>query len=326
MPNSKDMLIAVTGPNGFIGQHLSSFILEVGLPLREIKLTRAGGVFGIASIDSATDWSEALADVEVVIHCASRVHVLDDQAADPLAAYRAVNVAGTQRLAIQAAELGVKRLIFLSSIKVNGEGTSAGNSFNELSPAAPLDPYGISKLEAEQALQQVSAQTGLEVVIVRPPLVYGPGVRANFLRLLRLVQRQIPLPLGAVHNQRSLIYVSNLVSFLTACALQPAAAGRTFLIADAEPLPTPELVQQLALALKTKPRLLPVPPSLLSLLGRLSGKQAEFSRLTGSLLIDPSEAFQTLNWQPPFSTAEGLQITADWFLASQKAAVVRSNQ
>ena len=324
MPNSKDLLIAVTGSNGFIGQHLSSFILEVGLPLREIKRTGVGGVFGIASIDSATDWSEALSGVDVVIHCASRVHVLHDQVADPLAAYRAVNVAGTQRLAIQAAQLGVKRLIFLSSIKVNGEGTRSGASFNGLSPAAPLDPYGISKLEAEQALHQVSAQTGLEVVLVRPPLVYGPGVRANFLRLLRLVQRQIPLPLGAVHNQRSLIYVCNLVSFLAACALQPVAAGRTFLIADAEPLSTPELVQQLALALKTKPRLLPVPPSLLSLLGRLSGKQAEFSRLTGSLVIDPSEAFQSLNWQPPFSTAEGLQITADWFLASQNATVAHS--
>ena len=320
------MLIAVTGASGFVGRHLCSHLSREGHQPRVIQRRFAHGTFQIPGIDSSTDWFDAFSDVDVVIHCASRVHVLDDQVADPLAAYRAVNVAGTQRLAIQAAELGVKRLIFLSSIKVNGEGTSAGQSFNCLSPAAPLDPYGISKLEAEQALHQVSTQTGLEVVVVRPPLVYGPSVRVNFLRLLRLVQRQIPLPLGAVHNQRSLIYVGNLVSFLTACALQPAAAGRTFLIADAEPLSTPELVQQLALALKTKPRLLPVPPSLLSLLGRLSGKQAEFSRLTGSLLIDPSEAFQMLNWQPPFSTAEGLQITADWFLASQKAAVVQSNQ
>jgi len=318
------MLIAVTGANGFVGQHLCSHLSREGHQPRLIQRRFAQGTFQIPGIVSSTDWSDALSGVDVVIHCASRVHVLHDQVADPLAAYRAVNVAGTQRLAIQAAELGVKRLIFLSSIKVNGEGTRSGASFNGLSPAAPLDPYGISKLEAEQALHQVSAQTGLEVVIVRPPLVYGPGVRANFLRLLRLVQRQIPLPLGAVHNQRSLLYVGNLVSFLTACALQPAAAGRTFLIADAEPLSTPELVQQLALALKTKPRLLPVPPSLLSLLGRLSGKQAEFSRLTGSLVIDPSEAFQTLNWQPPFSTAEGLQITADWFLASQKEAVAQS--
>ena len=299
-------------------------MLKVGLPLRQIQRNVIGKKFGVTSIDGSTDLSDALSGVDVVIHCASRVHVLHDQVADPLAAYRAVNVAGTQRLAIQAAELGVKRLIFLSSIKVNSESTRSGMSINALSPAAPLDPYGISKLEAEQALQQVSAKTGLEVVVVRPPLVYGPGVRANFLRLLRLVQRQIPLPLGAVHNQRSLIYVGNLVSFLAACALQPAAAGRTFLIADAEPLSTPELVQQLALALKTKPRLLPVHPSLLSLLGRLTGKQAEFSRLTGSLVIDPSEAFQTLNWQPPISTAEGLLITADWFLASQNATVAQS--
>ena len=320
------MFIAVTGANGFVGRHLCSLLSREGHQIRLIQRRFAQGTFQIAGIDSSTDWSDALSGVDVVIHCASRVHVLQDQVADPLAAYRVVNVAGTQRLAIQAAQLGVKRLIFLSSIKVNGEGTRSGASFNGLSPAAPLDPYGISKLEAEQALHQVSAQTGLEVVIVRPPLVYGPSVRANFLRLLRLVQRQIPLPLGAVHNQRSLIYVGNLVSFLAACALQPVAAGRTLLIADAEPLSTSELVQKLAFALKTKPRLLPVPPSLLSLLGRLSGKQAEFSRLTGSLVIDPTEAFQTLNWQPPFSTAEGLRITADWFLASQKAAVVRSNQ
>ena len=318
------MVIAVTGANGFVGSHLCSHLTRECHQPRLIQRRFAQGTFQIPGIDSSTDWSDALSGVDVVIHCASRVHVLDDQVADPLAAYRAVNVAGTQRLAIQAAELGVKRLIFLSSIKVNGEGTRAGQFFNGLSPAAPLDPYGISKLEAEQALHQVSTQTGLEVVIVRPPLVYGPGVRANFLRLLRLVQRQIPLPLGAVHNQRSLIYVGNLVSFLAACALQPAAAGRTFLIADAEPLSTPELVQQLALALKTKPLLLPAPPSLLSLLGRLSGKQAEFSRLTGSLVIDPSEAFQTLNWHPPFTTSEGLQITADWFLASQNAILSQS--
>lgn len=320
------MLIAVTGANGFVGRHLCCHLTRVGHQTRFIQRRFAHATFQIPGIDSSTDWSDVLSGVDVVIHCASRVHVLHDQVADPLAAYRAVNVAGTQRLAIQAAELGVKRLIFLSSIKVNGESTRSGFSFNGLSPAAPLDPYGISKLEAEQGLYQVSTQTGLEVVVVRPPLVYGPGVRANFLRLLRLVQRQVPLPLGAVRNQRSLIYVGNLVSFLTTCALQPAAAGRTFLIADPEPLSTSELVQQLALALQTKPRLLPVPPSLLSLLGRVSGKQAEFSRLTGSLVIDSSEAFQTLNWQPPFSTAEGLQITADWFLASQTLAFAQSNQ
>ena len=317
-------LTAVTGSNGFIASHLTSFLRKDHFSLREIQRNSSVQVGCVSSINASTDWSDALSGVDVVIHCASRVHVLHDQVSDPLSAYRAVNVAGTKRLAIQAAELGVKRLIFLSSIKVNGEGTRSGMSLNGLSPAVPLDPYGISKLEAEQALHQVSSQTGLEVVVVRPPLVYGPGVRANFLRLLRLVQRQIPLPLGAVHNQRSLIYVGNLVSFLAACALQPAAAGRTFLIADAEPLSTPELVQQLALALQTKPRLLPVPPSLLSLLGRLTGKQAEFSRLTGSLVIDPSEAFQALNWQPPFTTAEGLQITADWFLASQNAIVAHS--
>ena len=320
------MIIAVTGANGFVGSHLCSHLTKEGHHTCLIQRPAAQGAFQIPGIDSSTDWSDALSGVDIVIHCASRVHVLQDQVADPLAAYRAVNVAGTQRLAIQAAQLGVKRLIFLSSIKVNGECTRSGMSFNGLSPAVPLDPYGISKLEAEQALYQVSAQTGLEVVVVRPPLVYGPGVSANFLRLLRLVQRQIPLPLRSVHNQRSLLYVGNLVSFLTACALQPVAAGRTFLIADSEPLSTPELVQKLALALKTKPRLLPVPASLLSLLGRLSGKQAEFSRLTGSLVIDPSEAFQTLNWQPPFSTAEGLQITADWFLASQTDAFAQSNQ
>jgi nucleoside-diphosphate-sugar epimerase len=324
MSNSINSLIAITGASGFVGSNLTSFLQNLGIQCRQLSRRKHFDGYTIQTINSLTDWSTVLSNVDVVIHCASRVLVLHDHVADPLTAYRSVNVAGTRRLAFQAAELGVKRLVFLSSIKVNGECTRSGEFFNSRSPAAPLDPYGISKFEAEQALHQVSVQTGLEVVIVRPPLVYGPGVRANFLRLLRLVQRQIPLPLGAVHNQRSLIYVGNLVSFLAACALQPAAAGRTLLIADAEPLSTPELVQQLALALKTKPRVIPVTPSLLSLLGRLSGKQAEFSRLTGSLVIDPSEAFQTLNWQPPFSTAEGLQITADWFLASQKEAVAQS--
>jgi len=318
------MLIAVTGANGFVGHHLCYHLNIEGHLVRPLQRPAAETAVQISDINASTDWSEALGGVDVVIHSASRVHVLHDQTSEPLSAYRAVNVAGTRQLALQAVALGVKRLVFLSSIKVNGEGTPAGSVFTSLSPAGPLDPYAISKLEAEQVLHEIAVQTGLEIVIVRPPLVYGAGVRANFLRLLRLVKRQIPLPLGRVQNQRSLIYVGNLVSFLTACALQPAAAGRTFLIADAEPLSTPELVQQLALTLRTNPRLLPIPTSLLSLLGRLSGKQAEFSRLTGSLVIDPSEAFHTLNWQPPFSTAEGLQITADWFLASQLAAVAQS--
>jgi len=318
------MLIAVTGANGFVGHHLCSHLVTEGHLVRPLQRHAAETAIQIADINASTDWSGALGGVDVVIHCASRVHVLHDQASEPLSAYCAVNVAGTRQLALQAAALGVKRLVFLSSIKVNGEGTPAGSVFTSLSPAGPLDPYAISKLEAEQVLHEVAAQTGLEIVIVRPPLVFGPGVRANFLRLLRLVKRQIPLPLGRVQNQRSLIYVGNLVSFLTACALQPAAVGRSFLIADAKPISTPELVQQLALALRTNSRLLPIPTSFLSLLGRLSGKQAEFSRLTGSLVIDPREAFYTLNWQPPFSTAEGLQITADWFLASQIAAVAQS--
>jgi len=318
------MLFAVTGANGFVGHHLCSHLNTEGHLVRPLQRRAAETAVQISDINASTDWSGALGGVDVVIHCASRVHVLYDQASEPLSAYRAVNVAGTRQLALQAVALGVKRLVFLSSIKVNGEGTPAGSAFTSLSPAGPLDPYAISKLEAEQALHEVAAQTNLEIVIVRPPLVFGSGVRANFLRLLRLVKRQIPLPLGRVQNQRSLIYVCNLVGFLTACALQPAAAGRTFLIADAKPLSTPELVQQLALALRTNSRLLPIPTSFLSLLGRLSGKQAEFSRLTGSLVIDPSEAFQTLNWKPPFSTAEGLQITADWFLASQNTAVAQS--
>lgn len=318
------MLIAVTGANGFVGHHLCSHLNTEGHLVRPLQRRAAETAVQILDINASTDWSRALGGVDVVIHCASRVHVLHDQASDPLSAFRAVNVAGTRQLAIQAAALGVKRLVFLSSIKVNGEGTPAVSAFTSLSPDDPLDPYAISKLEAEQALHEVAAQTGIEIVIVRPPLVFGPGVRANFLRLLLLVKRQIPLPLGRVQNQRSLIYIGNLVSFLAACALHPAAVGRSFLIADAKPLSTPELVKQLALALKIKPRLLPVPTSLVSLLGLVSGKQAEFSRLTSSLVIDPSEAFHTLNWQPPFSTAEGLQITADWFLSSQIAAIAQS--
>lgn len=311
------MLIAVTGSNGFVGSHLCNYLYNQGHHVRFIQRVASPGCFQIPSIDSQTDWSNILQGVDVVIHCASRVHIMNDKITDPLKAYREVNVAGTQRLALSASALGVKRLVFLSSIKVNGECTKPGFPFTNKSLPAPDDPYSVSKFEAELALTSVSQQTGLEVVIVRPPLVYGPHVRANFLRLLHLVGSKIPLPLGAVWNQRSIIYVGNLVSFLSICALHSDAAGRRFLISDGEPISTAKLIQIIASEMHCKSPLISVPPFLLKFIARLLGRYSQLSRLTDSLVVESNDSFQLLSWRPPFPTVEGIRVTVKWFLNCQ---------
>ncbi len=240
-----------------------------------------------------------------------------ETASDALQAYRVVNVAGTRNLAEQAAALGVKRLVYLSSIKVNGERTEGESRFARNDEPLPEDPYGISKWEAEQALWDVSARTGLEVVVVRPPLVYGPGVKGNFWRLLRLVASGVPLPLGAVCNRRSLVGLDNLVDLLTRCVDHPAAAGQTFLVSDNHDLSTPALICRLARALGKSPRLLPVPPSMLRLAGSITGKAAEVERLIGSLQVDITHTREVLNWIPPMSVDEGLRKTAEWYLSQR---------
>jgi nucleoside-diphosphate-sugar epimerase len=251
--------------------------------------------------------------VEVVIHLAARVHVMQENAADPLAEFRSVNTTGTEHLARCAAASGVKRMVYASSIKVNGEQTSGGRKFSAADTPAPQDPYGVSKWEAEQALRRVSRETGLEIVIIRPPLVYGPGVKGNFAQMLKAVARGIPLPFASLQNQRSLIYLGNLVDALIACATHPAAPGKTFLVCDGEDVSTPDLLRQLAAAMGVPSRLLPCSPALLRFAGRLTGKSQQVERLLGSLQVDGDKIRRDLNWVPPYSLQQGLQATAEWY-------------
>ncbi len=311
------MKVLLTGATGFVGRGvLARLRQENDVQVRVAQRGRAApwpeGV-EVAQIDGlsvAQSWDEALQGVEVVIHCAARVHVMDEQAADPLAEFRAVNVEATCHLAQQAAAAGVTRFVFVSSIKVNGEETAAGRPFTADATPRPQDAYGQSKLEAEQALFAIAAQTGLEVVVVRPPLVYGPGVKANFASLMRALQRRLPLPFGAIDNRRSLVARDNLVDLLLCCARHPAAAGQVFLVSDGEDLSTAQLCRGLSQALGVRPRLLPVPPALLRLLGRLTGRSQQVQRLLGSLQVDISATCRRLDWRPPVRVEQALRETA----------------
>jgi len=316
--------IAVTGALGFVGSALCSSVVAEGYAARAVVrfldsiATVAGlDVVAVGQIDERTDWSAALAGVDCVIHCAARAHVMFETEADALAAYRAVNVAGTRRLAEQAAGLGVRRLVYLSSIKVNGEQTALGAPFLFSDVPAPEDPYGVSKWEAEQALWAVSEKTGLEVVVVRPPLVYGPGVKGNLLRLLSWVARGVPLPLGLVNNQRSLVGLSNLVDLLLHCAEHRAAAGQTFLASDGQDLSTPQLIRLMAEGMNRTARLLPVPVPLLQAGGSLLGKRGEIDRLVGSLQVDSRYTQAQLGWTPPVSVEDGVREMGQWYARTQ---------
>jgi UDP-glucose 4-epimerase len=233
-----------------------------------------------------------------------------DKAADPLEEFRRVNVQGTLNLARQAAAAGVRRFVFISSIKVNGEATQLGRSFTADDAPAPLDAYGVSKMEAEQGLRELAAQTGMEVIIIRPPLVYGPGVKANFAAMMRWLQRGVPLPLGAIHNQRSLVALDNLVDLIVTCHTHPAAANQTFLVSDGEDVSTSELLRRMGQALDRPARLLPVPQSWLKLAAAMVGKSDVAQRLCGSLQVDISKTRQLLSWTPPLSLDQGLKRAA----------------
>lgn len=307
--------ILITGANGFVGSGLCSTLAKRSMDFRPVVRRRLRECdYEIGEIGSQTDWSEALAECEAVIHLAARVHVMNDQAADPLAAFREVNVGATINLAHQAVRYGVRRLIFVSSIKVNGEMTQQA-PFRASDVPAPQDAYGQSKLEAELALQKISRETGLEVVIVRPPLVYGPGVGANFLRLMQLVKKGIPLPLGAIRNFRSLVALDNLVDLLIACVDHPAAVGRTFLVSDDHDVSTPELVRMLATAMGRRARLMPVPVECLRAGAVLLGKSAAADRLLGSLQVDIGNTRSVLEWEPVVSTEEAIGATVAHFLS-----------
>ena len=265
----------------------------------------------VGNLAASTDWRSALAGCDAVVHLAARVHVMDDTAHNPLALYRATNTDATLNLARQAADAGVKRFVFISTIKVNGEGRDA--AYRETDAAAPGDAYAMCKWEAEQGLQRIAAETGLEVVILRPPLVYGPGVKANFLRLMQMVQRGWPLPLGAIRNRRSLLYLGNFVDAIRLCVEHPDAAGQTFLLDDGAPVSTPDLIRALARAMGRPARLPAVPVGVLELAGALLGKRAAVARLTGSLFVDGSAIRSRLGWTPPYTLQQGLDATvADW--------------
>ena len=304
--------LLITGAAGFVGKTVCAQAVHHGLFVRGVLRIHRGlsdyiEPFVVGEIDVATDWRSALRDVNVIVHLAARAHVMHDTEADPLKAFRAVNVDGTLNFARQAAAAGVRRFVFVSSVKVNGESSLIGRAFTEADVSNPQDAYGQSKYEAEQALRQVSADTGMEIVIIRPPLVYGPGVKANFAALIRVVQRGWPLPLGAVHNQRSFIALDNLVNFIFTCIDHPQAANHTFLVSDGQDLSTTNLVRGMARAAGVPARLLPVPVWALQAGASLLGKGDAIQRLCGNLQVDISKARSLLGWVPPVSVEEGLR-------------------
>ena len=316
MLNSNDKLILITGATGFVGKVLCAKAISQGFHVKgTIRADRSligevEKVF-IDTLGDDTDWTAALRGVNVAIHLAARAHVMRDDVENPMAEFRRLNTMGTVHLARSAAAIGVKRLVYVSSIKVNGEETFGGQSYTERDMPVPRDAYGISKFEAEQGLLHIAHQTGMEVVIIRPPLVYGPGVKANFASMMEWVDKGVPLPLGAVHNKRSLVALDNLVSFIVHCIDHPKAANEIFLISDGEDVSTTELIKKTAKALGKRPLLIPVPVSLMKFAAKLIGKEDIANRLFGSLQVDSSKARELLGWKPVITMDGQLKKTAD---------------
>lgn len=312
--------ILVTGANGFIGQALCERLLADGFLVQGGVRELSGGtnlpqgmeVVQIGSIGPNTDWKDFLTEINIIIHLAARVHILQDTDIDPLLAFRKVNLQGTERLAQQAAQAGVKRFVFMSTIGVNGN-TSGSNAFSESDEPMPHNAYSISKLDAETRLREISAETGMEIVIIRSPLVYGPGNPGNFLSLLRVIAKRIPLPLASVSNRKSFTYVKNLADALVCCSLLSKAAGQVYIVSDGEDVSTPELIRGVAAALSQHSILFPFPPPLLRLLAKLIGKSEDVERLLSSLAVDNSKIRRELGWTPPYTMQAGLKETAEWF-------------
>ena len=310
----------LTGSTGFVGSALLSELkklhdFRVVSAVRSAVVSASDDVVVVGNIDGTTDYSSALNGVDVVVHSAARAHVMRDEVADPLAEYRKVNVEGTLNLAKQAVAAGVKRFVFISTIGVHGLNSS--RPFKETDTEAPHDAYAISKYEAEQGLRKLATEIGLEVVIIRPPLVYGGAAPGNFRSLINLASKSVPLPFGAVNNHSSMVYVGNLVSFIISCIQHPAAANQTFLVSDGEDVSLRNLVTYIRLCLGLSTRLLPVPVGLFKLAGALTGKRGVVDRLVGDLQVDSSKARTLLEWVPPFTVSQGIEATVADFMSKE---------
>lgn len=311
--------VLITGATGFVGRLLTLRAIQEGWFVRgTIQAHKPSCVthpdmetVSIEPLGPATLWAHALKDITTVVHLAARVHVMHETASDPLTQFRITNTEGTARLATEAAAAGVKRFIFVSTIGVNGAATDS-NAYTENDEPAPHNPYSVSKFEAERRLHSIAAETGMEVVIIRAPLVYGPGNPGNILRLLHILAKGIPLPFASVHNRRSFLYIGNLVDALIVCVSHPAA-GRIYLVSDGEDISTPELIGRAAAALNVPARVFPFPVSLLRMAGRLTGKEAAARQLVDSLVVNSSKIRRELGWTPPFTMREGLQATGEWY-------------
>ncbi|WP_333913726.1 UDP-glucose 4-epimerase family protein [Vibrio coralliirubri] len=313
------MKVLVTGSTGFVGSRVVGLSEErewdVVPVVRKVGQIQPNS-FVASSIDSVTDWSGAFEGVDCVVHCAARVHQMNETEQDALIAYRDINTLGTLNLAKQAADAGVKRFVFVSSIKVNGEYSEPNLPFEPNLNNTTQDPYGLSKYEAEVELAKLSRETGLEVVVIRPPLVYGPGVKANFLSMMRMIDKGIPLPFGAIKNQRSLVYLDNLSDLILTCCEHPSAPGRTFLVSDDNDVSTTQLMQIIAHAMGKSPRLIPIPMSLIQLGASVLKKQQVAQRVCGSLQVEIGLTKDILGWKPPVTFEQGIKRTVEAYFKS----------
>ena len=311
--------VLVTGATGFVGSHLCKLLVSrgydvIGTTRRKIRDADQPNfqLKTVGDLGADFEWGPILDGIDYVVHLAARVHVMRDTADDPLDSFRRTNVQGTEQILRHAAAQGVKRLIYLSSVKVNGEATN-DQPFSASDTPMPVDPYGQSKLEAEQLVGAVGTDVGLESVIIRPPLVYGPGVGGNFVRLIGLIEKGIPLPFSLVENRRSLVSVQNLSDLVVECLRNSAAPGECFLVSDNEDISTRDLIQMLASLMSRPARLLRVPPAVLNFAAKLTGQSAQMSRLLGSLQVDIEGTMNTLNWKPPVSLDDGIRSTVGWY-------------
>ena len=311
----------ITGSTGFVGQNLCKKLISKKYFTREIvrsnlkKKEENSEIYNVGKINKYTNWSAALKNIDCVIHCAARVHKINEDNLDSLDQYRKINVEGTRNLAEQSAKAGVKRMIFLSSIKVNGEETKLSSPFRHDDVPKPVSPYAISKYEAEGALEEISKKYGMEIVIIRPPLIYGPNVKGNFLRLINLANRQIPLPISKINNLRSFVSLDNLVDLICCCINHPSAPGKVFLVSDDIDISTPELIKKIGYALGKPQLFIPIPLFILRFLGKIIGKSSEIERLLGDCQVDCKKTHEVLGWKPYMKIDDGILNTVKHYLS-----------